>query len=90
MGKVFPNLVIFIVFAVCGRVTKGRHVHKRQRPIQDEVCRRHVHSDADRAQSERPQENPRKAIAEREEEQTAHQLIIALKFHRTLCHLKTL
>lgn len=52
MGKVFPNLVIFIVFAVCGRVTKGRHVHKRQRPIQDEVCRRHVHSDADRAQSD--------------------------------------
>lgn len=34
-------------FVVCGRVTKRRHVHQRQRSVQDQVRRRHFHSDPD-------------------------------------------
>lgn len=37
---------------VCGGVPEGWHVHQRQRPVQDQVCRRHVHGDAERAQPE--------------------------------------
>lgn len=38
--------------AVCGGVLEGRHVHERQRPLQDQVCRRHVHGHADCPQPE--------------------------------------
>lgn len=67
--------------AVCGGVPEGRHVHQRQRPVQDQVCRRHVHGDADGPQPERgqpPPESPEQSSAERQEEQTARQLIAPL------------